>query len=301
MTRTVIGPFNRVEGDLEVTLETADGRVADAWVSSPLFRGFEQILHGKDPADALVYTPRICGICSVSQSVAAARALADAQGVEMPPNGALATNLVLACENVADHLTHFYLFFMPDFARPVYAAEPWHARAAARFVAGGHAQRRLLPARAEFMHLVGILAGKWPHSLALQPGGTTRPIGAAEKTRLSAILFGLRQYLEEVLFGDSLEAVVALQSAAALDAWRQDPGPASADFAHFLEIADALDLAALGRAGDRFMTYGAYPGPGGPLFAAGSRIDGASGRLDPDSITEPLTFYQVQATGALVF
>lgn len=63
--------------------------------------------------------PRICGICSVSQSAAAA-ALADATEQAMPPNGALAQNLILACENLADHLTHFYLFFMPDFAREAY-------------------------------------------------------------------------------------------------------------------------------------------------------------------------------------
>jgi len=43
-----------------------------------MYRGFENMLSGRDPSDALVIVPRICGICSVSQSVAAARALADA-------------------------------------------------------------------------------------------------------------------------------------------------------------------------------------------------------------------------------
>ncbi|HEY9191675.1 MAG TPA: nickel-dependent hydrogenase large subunit, partial [Methyloversatilis sp.] len=87
MTRLLVGPFNRVEGDLEVTLDIADGRVASAHVTAPMFRGFEQILRGREPHDALVYVPRICGICSVSQSVAAARALADLGGIAMPPNG----------------------------------------------------------------------------------------------------------------------------------------------------------------------------------------------------------------------
>ena len=72
MSRRVIGPFNRVEGDLEVKIEITDNQVSNAWVTSPLYRGYEQILHGKAPQDALVYVPRICGICSVSQSVAAA-------------------------------------------------------------------------------------------------------------------------------------------------------------------------------------------------------------------------------------
>ena len=49
--RIVLGPFNRVEGDLELNLDlAADGRsVAAARVNSPLFRGFEQ-------------TPKIAGI-----------------------------------------------------------------------------------------------------------------------------------------------------------------------------------------------------------------------------------------------
>jgi Ni,Fe-hydrogenase I large subunit len=134
--RLVLGPFNRVEGDLEVRLTVEDGRVARAEVNAPMYRGFENMLSGRDPHDALVIVPRICGICSVSQSVAAARALADLAGVTPPPNGLLATNLMLACENLADHLTHFYLFFMPDFAQRV-------GRAAALVHAGGHTGRQV--------------------------------------------------------------------------------------------------------------------------------------------------------------
>ena len=87
MTRLILGPFNRVEGDLEVQLEVAEGRVLEARVNAPMYRGFEGMLNGRDPMDALTIAPRICGICSVSQSVAAARALADASGVVLPLNG----------------------------------------------------------------------------------------------------------------------------------------------------------------------------------------------------------------------
>jgi hydrogenase large subunit len=101
-----VGPFNRVEGDLEVQLEIFEGIVQAAWVNSTLFRGFEWLLSGRPASDALVYAPRICGICSVSQSVAAATALAQATGTTPPASGQWATNLMLACENAADHLTH---------------------------------------------------------------------------------------------------------------------------------------------------------------------------------------------------
>ena len=233
--------FNRVEGDLEIKLDVRDGAVTAAYVNSPLYRGFEQILIGKAPSDALVYTPRICGICSVSQSLAAANALAKAQRLTPADNGAVLQNVILAVENLADHLTHFYMFFMPDFAQPIYAKEPWYEKAAARFRAmSGTAQRQFLPERAAFLRLMGLVAGHWPHTLGLQPGGVTRAIGRAEQARLAGYVSGFRRFLETTLFGDALEGVAALDSASALDAWAEEENHAASDFGQFLLLSKTL-------------------------------------------------------------
>ncbi len=289
MSRRVVGPFNRVEGDLEIRLEIDGGVVREAWVNSPLYRGFEQILNGKDPRDALVYTPRICGICSVSQSMAAAAALAEAQGLTPPANGRLMQNIILATENVADHLTHFYLFFMPDFARPVYAGEPWHASIASRFRAiEGTASREILPVRAAFMHIMGTLAGHWPHTLGLQPGGTTHAIDRAGQARVLATLAGFRRFLETRMFADKLEAVVALSSRAELVSWATRPGPAASDLGAFLGLIQPLRLDELGRATNRFLSYGAYAQNGGHLFSRGMHCGGVARIFDPSQITEDL-------------
>lgn len=299
MSRRIVGPFNRVEGDLEVHLDVNGACVDEAWVVSPLYRGFEQILAGKDPRDAMVYTPRICGICSVSQSTAAAAALADVQDLGMPDNGRRAINLILANENVADHLTHFYLFFMPDFARDVYRDEPWFPETVSRFKAmQGSGAREMLPARAEFMHLMGLLAGKWPHSLAVQPGGTTRGIEARDLARIRTLLFGFRRFLEETVYGDDLEAIVALDSTTALADWQRNRSPTDGDFRRFLDIADALDLDKLGRAADRFMSYGAYPFRGEYLFPSGVWEDGSVSEFRPDTIVEDLSHSWMAERGA---
>ncbi|HEX7488754.1 MAG TPA: nickel-dependent hydrogenase large subunit, partial [Anaeromyxobacteraceae bacterium] len=238
MTRVVVGPFNRVEGDLEVALEVEGGAVRSAQVTSPLYRGFEQILLGKAPLDALAIVPRVCGICSVAQSAAAARALAAASGVRMPENGRLATDLVRATENLADHLTHFYIFFMPDFARAAYVRRRWHPAVEARFQATrGTAAAEALSARAALLELMGLLAGKWPHTLALQPGGTSRPVQRQEKIQLRLALRAFRSFLERTLFGAPLEEVAALDGAAALEAWRAARSADASDFAAFLEAA----------------------------------------------------------------
>ncbi|QID16873.1 nickel-dependent hydrogenase large subunit [Nitrogeniibacter mangrovi] len=272
MSRQILGPFNRVEGDLEVSLESEAGRVTAAWVNSPMYRGFEQILVGKAPSDALVMVPRICGICSVSQSVAAAAALADASGARMPPNGERAVNLMLATENLADHLTHFYLFFMPDFAREAYAGQPWFDDIAARFKAvRGAATAEALAARARFFRIMGLLAGKWPHTLSIHAGGSARAVGPTERVRLLSMVREFRAWLERHLFGDRLEAVTAIDSLEALWAWADTAGPAASDLGRFLQLCRALDLGALGQAPGvpRYLSHGNYPVDGVPGFARG--------------------------------
>ena len=290
MSRRIIGPFNRVEGDLEVQLDIEGGQVNDAWVVSPMYRGFEQMLHGKSPMDAMSYVPRICGICSVAQSVAAAYAIADAQGVQMPRNGELATNLILANENLADHLTHFYMFFMPDFTRDVYQHEAWFEKVKARFTAvKGTAAKDMLPARAQFMHMMGMLAGKWPHTLSIQPGGTSRAITSVEKVRLLGILYQFRAFLENTLFGDKLENIAGLSSAKSLQAWLLQGQHEQSDFGMFLQISDTLNLAAMGNATDHFMSFGVYPNSGQRLFEAGVWQDGVVSALQPETIKEDVS------------
>lgn len=291
MTRLIVGPFNRVEGDLEVQLDVAEGRVRSAQVVAPMYRGFEQMLVGRDPMDALVVVPRICGICSVSQSVAAARALASLAGISPPQNGLLATHLMLATENLADHLSHFYLFFMPDFTRPCYDTRPWHAQAVQRFAAheGDHV-RAAIAARQRWFTLLGTLGGRWPHTHAVQPGGSSRAIEPAERLRLLGKVREFRAFAEDTLFGAPLEDVLALQNEAALEAWRSRSP--RGDLRFFLDVADDLQLERLGPGPDLLMSYGAYPrADGSHTFAAGvwRQSSATLDRIDPDAITEDLT------------
>lgn len=290
MRRLLVGPFNRVEGDLEVRLDVADGAVSAAYANSPLYRGFESLLKGRPAADSLIVAPRICGICSVSQSIAAASALRAAAGVTPALNGQLAANIAHAAENAADHLTHFYVFFMPDFAREAYRGRPWFDAVAHRFRAqSGTAAGDWLPQRQRLLHVMGILAGKWPHSIAFQPGGTTKAVDKGEKIRLLSIVRDLRRFLEETVFGGALEAVLALDGAAALAAWaEQKPG---CDFARFHDVSLTCGLSGLGRTLLPMMSQGAYHGPAGALFAPGvfDPVRGLAAPLDGAAIAEDLS------------
>ena len=282
MSRLIVGPFNRVEGDLEVRLEVAQGRVSSAQVVSPMYRGFEQMLAGRDPHDAMTIVPRICGICSVSQSVAAARALADAAGQQPPPNGLHATNLMLGCENAADHLSHFYLFFMPDFTRPAYTGRAWHAEVQRRFapMKGEHV-RHALAARQRWFELMGLLGGKWPHTHSVVPGGSSRAIDGAERLRMLTQVREFRAFIEQQLLGgDAIEDVLALPDEAALARWHAQ-APMRGDLRLWLTVSADTAMDTLGPGPGRWLSYGGWPQPDGRLQVARGLWDGQAQRLWP--------------------
>lgn len=280
----LVGPFNRVEGDLEIKLEVSDGHVTSARINSPMFRGFEPMMLGKDPMDALTITPRICGICSISQSAAAAVALGSIRGTRPAPQGALISALLHGVENICDHLTHFNLFFCADFARPAYEGRKWYPRALDRFTSmEGSAVRASVAARAELLHIVGLLGGKWPHTMAIQPGGVTRAPTARDRIRISSTLAGFRRYLETTLFGREVEAFAGLQTADQVAEWD------SGDAGLFMEIAADLGLAHTGMGPGRYLSFGAYPLDSGRATASGVWEDGQLSDLDTSLIKEDLS------------
>jgi Ni,Fe-hydrogenase I large subunit len=74
----------RSEGDLRILWDEQDGRIAEAWCQGTTSRGYEMILIGRYPEDALATTARLCGICSTSHVVAATHALENAWNITPP-------------------------------------------------------------------------------------------------------------------------------------------------------------------------------------------------------------------------
>ena len=55
VTKTIeFSPFSRLEGDLQVKVDIVEGRIAHARASGTLYRGFEPMLRGREPLEALV-------------------------------------------------------------------------------------------------------------------------------------------------------------------------------------------------------------------------------------------------------
>ncbi len=130
MTHVVVDPVTRIEGHLRVEAEVDDGFVKEAWSSSTMFRGIELILRGRDPRDAWAFAQRICGVCTTVHAIASIRAVEKAIGATPPPNARLLRNLIMAAQNVQDHVIHFYHLHALDWVDIVNALQADPAKTA---------------------------------------------------------------------------------------------------------------------------------------------------------------------------
>ncbi len=91
-------PVTRVAGALAFhTVADFKGRkVLEARSMATLFRGYEVIMIGRDPRDAIFITSRACGVCGGVHSVTSAMAIEMAIGCVPPPLGILIRNIALA-------------------------------------------------------------------------------------------------------------------------------------------------------------------------------------------------------------
>jgi hydrogenase large subunit len=113
--RIVIDPVTRIEGHLRIEVEIENGVVKDAWSTGTMARGFEAMLLGRQPMDAIYVTERSCGVCTLVHGLCSSRALDMAYGCKVPEAGVLLRNLMLAALHMSDHIQVFYNLNAPDY------------------------------------------------------------------------------------------------------------------------------------------------------------------------------------------
>ncbi len=114
MTRIVVDPVTRANGQMRVDAETVGGYVGSAWVSAGTFRGIETVLVGRDPRDAWLLAQRICGTCTGVHALASVRAVEQGLGIVIPVNARLIRSIMAASMMVRDHVMVLYQRSLSD-------------------------------------------------------------------------------------------------------------------------------------------------------------------------------------------
>ena len=279
MAKITLDPITRIEGHMKVEVEI-DGlnTVTAAHASGTMFRGFENILIGRDPRDAVHITQRICGVCPVPHATAAVEALEQAFGIIISNNARVLRNLVQGTDFVSDHILHFYHLALLDYIKgpaippftPTHAGD-YRFSASENQLYVDHYVKALEMRR--IAHEAGSLfAGKVPHVMSYIPGGVTQ---APSSTNVSAF----RSYL------DTLIAFIDTT-------YIPDVEKLAATYSDYLNI---------GRGPGNLLSYGALPldAAGNRLFRRGKYRSGSITSLDTAQIGEQVKYswYSASDTG----
>lgn len=273
-TRVMVDPLTRIEGHLRVEAVIEDGTVVEARSGGTLYRGFEQILAGRDPLDAVQITQRFCGVCPTAHAVASCQCLDNALGIVPPPNGRIIRNLIQGANYIQSHILHFYHLAALDFVRgpevppfvPRYEADYRLPKPASDEIIGHYVQA--LHIRLKAHEMSAVFSGKMPHCAAVVPGGVTVTPTVDKVTTFLWRLKELREFIDNVYLPDVITVAEVYR-----------------------------DYGEIGAGCRSFLSYGAFDLGDEPdvakrkrFFSSGCSRDGRVEPVDPSKITEDVRF-----------
>ena len=215
-------PVTRVAGALafHTVTDLKARKVLEARSMATLFRGYEIIMIGRDPRDAVFITSRACGVCGGVHSVASVMAIEMAIGCQPPPLGILIRNLALALEFLYDHPLHLHLLAGPDYsAQIVGQTNPSLLARAQRTEAPNaavHGYRTIGDLMTDMNPLSGklylealamtrvareayvLICGKYPHPQTIVPGGMSSTINLTVMNEMATRLVQFFDYSKKV-------------------------------------------------------------------------------------------------------
>lgn len=106
----------RVEGHGDIRISVRNGKLADAkWAVVETPRFFEMMVKGLSAERVPFLTSRICGICSISHSLASIRSLERAMQITPPETAKIIRLLAMHGETLQSHALHLFFLAAPDF------------------------------------------------------------------------------------------------------------------------------------------------------------------------------------------
>jgi Ni,Fe-hydrogenase I large subunit len=264
---TVKKLIEKIEGEAELDFAFKEGLIEDVKIRFGFYRGIEEILSGKAPRDALVITPRVCGICNHAHLIAAVHAIENGYKnagitVDLTPKAKAIREFTLACELIQNHIKWLYLTILPQFERLAGVQSEENHALKANFLS------------TKITKALAIFAGQWPHSSYAVPGGVTCDPTYVDVMQAEGLLDEAVRFFEQVMAGMPLDAYLSIASVSGLSKIGGDMG-------RLLHGLGSEGMAKCGHSHDRFIVFGEGIG-----FHAGKSIATTVSNVDVRYVEE---------------
>ena len=234
--------IEKIEGEAELDFIFNKNKIEDVKINFGFSRGIEKILVGKEPFDALVITPRVCGICNHAHLLATARALEDGYrnaGVKVELNSK-ATDIrefTLACELIQNHIKWFYLIMLPQLEKLLEKESGENHALKASYLSS------------TITKALAIFAGQWPHSSYIVVGGVTCDPTYVDVLQAEELIDSSIEFFEEIVSGVKLKELLNMNSVTQLQ-------KIGGDLGKLLYLLDSANMVDIGKSHDRFIVFG---------------------------------------------
>ena len=238
----------RIEGEAKLNCSWKNGIITDSRIDFLNFRGFEYILEGKSPLDALIYTPRICGICGQAHLNTTVDVLEKAyenigEKLEITPKAKLLRQIGLNIEIIDSHIKWFYMFILPDVIKlstnDLNVYEPLK----------GKKWLEACKVASETIKALAIIAGQWPHSSYMLPGGVMSDPTKMDLVNMQNYLQIAINFFEDNIVSISLDDYLSFGS---FDNFEKIGG----DLKLFKDLSFKYNLQNFGKSYNKFISLG---------------------------------------------
>ena len=234
--------IEKIEGEARLDFKLEEGKVEDVRISFGFYRGIEEILKGKAPRDALVITPRVCGICNHAHLIAAVRALEDGYAnagyeIHLSDKAVKIREFTLACELIQNHIKWFYLVILPQLEKLLGESSGENHALKASYLSS------------TITKALAIFGGQWPHSSYAVPGGVTCDPTYVDVMQAETFVDEAVRFFEQMVAGMPFESYLSLDKLS-------DLHEIGGDFGRVLHLMGMHGMADTGYSHDRFITFG---------------------------------------------
>jgi sulfhydrogenase subunit alpha len=159
--------ITRVEGHGNIVVNAANGKIEKVqWQVPESPRFFEAMVRGRSYEDIQIIVSRICGICSITHSLASTKAVENALGLEVSEQTDKIRQLMHYSEQLQSHVLHIGYLAAPDFFG-VPSVVPLVPKAA-------DAVKTIIKTHRIANQWSDLIAGRTTHPVTIKPGGFTK-------------------------------------------------------------------------------------------------------------------------------
>jgi len=168
------------------------------------------MLRGHALSDAVYFTERICGICSMAHGFTAAQLVRQIYHTNLSREATLLQQLMLGAEFLQNHIRHFYLLALPDYMDGQFFSSDSPQQEPSRF---SHSEQQQLLEHynaaidysAKCHEMLAIFGGKIPHQHGLSAEGIAVTPTADRRLQFISLLEPVRQFIRNVMLPDTFQ------------------------------------------------------------------------------------------------